>query len=106
MEVLVALMIIATSLLLLLTTLRQGLNRLETCRSEFQSCLSMQTAVGSFSYGTSLPSEKNNWTSEETELRPGLKIIKLQQGDRGEKVWASKLEIEIPAEEPASSNEE
>lgn len=106
MEILVALMIIATSLLLLLTTLRQGLNRLETCRSEFQSCLSMQTAVGSFSYGTSLPSEKNTWTPEETEIRPGLKIIKLQQGDRSGKVWTSKLEIEIPAEGEANLNEE
>ena len=93
MEVVVALAIIATSLLLLLITIRQGLSRLEVCRSEFQSCLSMQTVVSAFSGGISLLSEDNNWVVEEFEPRPGLKIVRLQRGvGEGIRVWASKKE--------------
>ena len=92
-EVVVALAIIATSLLLLLTAIRQGLSRLEVCRSEFQSCLSMQTGVSAFPGGISPSSEDNNWVVEELEPRPGLKIVRLQRG-RGEgiRVWTSKKE--------------
>jgi len=92
-EVVVALAIIATSLLLLLITIRQGLNRLEVCRSEFQSCLSMQTVVSAFFYGISLSSEDNNWVVEEFEPRPSLKIVRLQRGSgEGIRVWVSKKE--------------
>ena len=92
-EVVVALAIIATSLLLLLTAIRQGLSRLEACRSEFKSCLSMQTVVSVFSGGISLSSEDNNWVAEESEPRPGLKIIRLQrESGEGARVWASKKE--------------
>ena len=99
-EVVVALAIIATSLLLLLTAIRQGLSRLEACRSEFQSCLSMQTAVSAFSGGISLPSEENDWVAEESEPRPGLKIVRLQRGSgEGVRVWASKLLSEEPVAE-------
>ena len=92
-EVVVALAIIATSFLLLLTAIRQGLSRLEACRSELQSCLSMQTVVSAFSVGASLPSNNDNWTAEEFELRPGLKIVRLQRGSgEGVKAWISKRE--------------
>ena len=92
-EVVVALAIIATSLLLLLTAIRQGLSRLEVCRSEFQSCLSMQTVVSAFSCGISPLPEDNNWVAEESESRPGLKIVRLQRGNgEGVRVWVSKIE--------------
>ncbi len=92
-EVVVALAIIATSLLFLLTAIRQGLSRLESCRSELQSCLSMQTVVSVFSVGASLPSNNDNWAAEESDLRPGLKIIRLQRGGgEGVKAWISKKE--------------
>ncbi len=96
MEVVVALAIIATSLLFLLTTIRQGLIHLESCRSELQSCLSMQTVVSTFSVGASLPPDSDNWVSEESEeSRPGLKIVRLQRGgEEGVKAWISKEEKE------------
>jgi hypothetical protein len=98
MEVLVALLIISTSLLLLLAAIRQGLFRLEICRSEFESCLSMETAVSAFSNEGSLPSGDTDWTSEESEPRPGLKFVLLRQ-DNGTMVWTSKLEPENQSEE-------
>ena len=99
MEVLVALLIIATSLLLLLTTIRQGLSRLEICRSEFQSCLSIETVVSAFSCGIGLPSGDNSWAAEESELRPGLKVSRLRRGvNQGLTAWASKLEPGTAAE--------
>jgi prepilin-type N-terminal cleavage/methylation domain-containing protein len=92
-EVVVALAIIATSLLLLLTAIRQGLSRLESCRSEFQSCLSAQTVVSTFSGGISPPSGEEDWVAVESEPRPGLKIVRLQRGNgEGLKVWVSKKE--------------
>jgi len=92
-EVVVALAIIATSLLLLLAAIRQGLSHLEVCRSEFESCLSMQTAVSTNSVGTSPSSEDNNLVSEESELQPGLKIVRLRQASgEGVSVWVSKKE--------------
>ncbi|MFH2069201.1 MAG: prepilin-type N-terminal cleavage/methylation domain-containing protein [Candidatus Omnitrophota bacterium] len=92
-EVVVALAIVAASLLLLLTAIRQGLSRLEACRSEFQSCLSMQTVVSAFSGGISPPSNDNSWFVEESEPRPGLKIVRLQRGrGEGTRVWVSKKE--------------
>lgn len=92
-EVVVALAIIATSLLFLLAAIRQGLSRLEACRSELQSCLSMQTVVSAFSVGASLPPGGDSWVSEESEPRPGLKIVRLQRGgSEGIKVWISKKE--------------
>jgi hypothetical protein len=109
MEVLVALLIIATSLLLLLITIRQGLIRLESCRSEFQSCLSMQTAVSAFSCGIDLPSEESNWTADESELRPGLKVVRLQPGNGKGAIalWVSKISLEEPAGEgPAEKTKE
>ena len=95
-EVVVALAIIATSLLFLLTTIRQGLIRLESCRSELQFCLSMQTVVSASSVGASLPPDSDNWISEESEeSRPGLKIVRLQHGgEEGVKAWISREEKE------------
>lgn len=105
LEVVVALAIIATSLLLLLTTIRQGLSRLEDCRSEFQSCLSIQTVISAFSCGISLPSENNNWIVEESEPRPGLKIVRLQQGNEGSiRAWASKKESKAEEGKPLSDS--
>ena len=99
-EVVVALAIIATSLLLLLTAIRQGLSHLEFCRSEFQSCLSMRTVVSAFSGGISPPPEEENWVSEESEPRPGLKIIRFQRGSgEGVRVWVSKPILEELAPE-------
>ncbi|MCX5642288.1 MAG: type II secretion system protein [Candidatus Omnitrophica bacterium] len=93
-EIVVALAIIATSLLFLLTAIRQGLSRLEVCRSEFQSCLSMQTVVSAFSGGVSLPSDDNSWVAQESEPRPGLKIVRFQrENGKGASVWASKKEL-------------
>ena len=99
-EVVVALAIIATSLLFLLTAIRQGLVRLEVCRSEFQSCLSMQTVVSAFAGGINQTPEEENWVSEESEPRPGLKIIRFQRGSgEGVRVWVSKPILEELAPE-------
>ena len=92
MEVLVSLLIIATSLLFLLSSIRMGLGKIETVRSQLRSSLLMQTILSTSLYNLEVPLEKN-WTSQDFPLVPGWKVIRIyQQKEPDRELWIGQRE--------------
>ncbi len=101
MEVVVALLVMATGLVLLLSAIQGGLLHLNTARGHLESGLHIATAANLFSSEVSVPDKETAWQQAETVTWPDLPMLKMvclevEAGQKNVKVWVSKIQEEPP----------